>query len=199
MPSNLYNNKVVLASGEVLIDLTADTVDAAHLLSGYKAHDASGAPVTGSCAFDVDSSGATASQSEVLATKTFAKNGSVLTGTMPNNGGVTGTISTKAGEYTIPLGYHDGSGKVSISSTEQAKIIAGNIKAGIEILGVTGNYSGEAVSVRSATATPTFSQQTILPGTGYDYLSQVTVEAIAVTRTENAAGGYTVTIGTAAA
>lgn len=33
--ANTYNSKVVLADGTVLMDLTTDTVDAAHLLSGY--------------------------------------------------------------------------------------------------------------------------------------------------------------------
>ena len=114
---------------------------------------------------------------------------------MVNNGGVTGTITTKAQEYTIPTGYHDGSGKVSIAITEQNKIIASNIKSGVVILGVEGTYTGEAISAQSKTATPTTSSQTILPDTGYDYLSQVTVNAIPYTETLNSAGGYTVTIG----
>ena len=113
---------------------------------------------------------------------------------MPNNGAVTGTISTKAQQYTVPIGYHDGSGKVGISSTEQAKIIASNIKSGIKILGVTGTYSGEGVSAQSKTATPSTASQTILPDTGYDYLSQVTINAIPYTETANAYG-TTVTIG----
>lgn len=121
--------------------------------------------------------------------------GTALTGTMTNNGGVTGTISTKAGEYTIPSGYHDGSGKVKISTTEQNKIIAGNIKSGVSILGVTGTYSGEAVTAQSKTATPSTSQQVILPDQNYDYLSQVTVNAIPYTETLNSAGGYTAEIG----
>ena len=37
---------------------------------------------------------------------------------MKNNGAVKGIISTVAGEYTVPQGYHDGSGKVSIDATE---------------------------------------------------------------------------------
>ena len=193
--ANEYVNKVVLSSGETLIDISSDTITAADLLKNKTAHDKSGAAITGSCTYDSDTTDATASASEILATKTAYVNKAKITGSMTNNGGVTGTISTKAGTYTIPQGYHDGSGSVSISSTEQAKIIATNIKSGIEILGVTGSYSGESVSVRSASATPTFSQQTILPGTGYDYLSQVTVAAIPVTRTDNAAGGVTVTIG----
>lgn len=191
--NNGYINKVVY-DGTTLIDLTSDTITASDLLYGVTAHDASGAPITGSCTYDADTSDATATIAEVLATKTFYKNGQKLTGTMTNNGGVTGTISTVAGEYTIPSGYHDGSGKVSILSTEQAKIIAGNIKSGVEILGVTGTYTGEAISARAATATPSSSQQVILPGDGYDYLSQVTVYAIPYSETLNAAGGYTATI-----
>ena len=190
-----YNSKVVLSTGEVLIDLTADTVAAASLLSGYTAHGADGEPIVGSCTYDADTSDANALAAEILATKTAYVNGVKVTGSMTNRGAVTGVISTVAGSYTIPQGYHDGSGTASIDSTEQAKIIQGNIKAGVEILGVTGTYTGEAISARAATATPTWSSQTILPGTGYDYLSQVTVDAIPISRTLNAAGGYTVTIG----
>lgn len=191
----MANNKVVLSDGTVLIDLTSDTVAASYLLSGYTAHDRSGASITGSCDYDADTSDATAIASEILATKTAYANGSELKGTMPNRGAVTGAISTVAGTYTIAQGYHDGSGTVSIDATEQAKIIAGNIKEGIEILGVTGTYTGEGVTAQSKTATPTFASQTIIPDQDYDYLSQVTVEAISVTYTDNAAGGKTVTIG----
>lgn len=195
---NTYNSKVVLASGEVLIDLTADTIDAAHLLSGITAHDKSGAPITGSCTYDSDTSDDTAAASEILATKTAHARGVQLTGTMPNRGAVAGTISTKAQEYTIPQGYHDGSGKVSIASTEQAKIIAENIREGITILGVEGTMSGsEDMSAQAKSATPTFSSQVIAPDTGYNCLSQVTVAPITVTYSDNAAGGKTVTIGAA--
>lgn len=191
----MANSKVVLSNGTVLIDLTADTVDASHLLSGYTAHGADGEAVTGSCSYDSDTSDDTATAAEILATKTAHARGTALTGTMANNGGVTGTISTKAGQYTIPQGYHDGSGKVSISSTEQAKIIAGNIKSGIVILGVTGTYGGETATAQAKTASPTFATQTITPDSGYDYLSQVTINAISVTYADNSAGGKTVTIG----
>jgi hypothetical protein len=193
MANNQYVNKVIYG-GDTLIDLTGDDVEASDVLSGKKFHLPSGAPGTGTCPYDADTSDATAVAAEILATKTAYKNGSKLTGTMPNKGAVTGTISTKDGQYTVPQGYHDGSGKVSISSTEQAKIIAGNIKSGVQILGVTGSYTGEAISAQTKTATPTTAQQTILPDTGYDYLSQVTVAAIPYTETDNTAGGKTVTI-----
>lgn len=193
---DVYNSKVVLADGTVLIDLTADTVDASHLLSGYTAHGANGAPLTGSCTYDSDTTNDTLTVSEALTGKTFHARGQAYTGTMPNNGAVTGTITTKAQEYTVPQGYHDGSGKVSISATEQAKIIATNIRQGITILGVEGSMSGsEDMHAQAKTVTPTFSSQTISPDSGYNCLSEVTVNAITVTYSDNAAGGKTVTIG----
>lgn len=194
--ANQYNSKVVLASGEVLMDLTADTVDAAHLLSGYKAHDKSGAPITGTCTYDSDTSDDTAAVGEILAGKTAHARGAKLTGTMPNNGAVSGTISTKAGTYTVPQGFHDGSGTVKIAMSEQEKLIPENIRDGITILGVEGTMSGsEDEKPQTKSVTPTFSAQQILPDTGYTCLSQVNVAAITVTYADNAAGGKTVTIG----
>lgn len=95
-----------------------------------------------------------------------------------DNGAVSGTISTKAGQYTVPAGYHNGSGKVQIASAEQAKIIAGNIKSGVSILGVAGSYAGEGVTLQEKTVIPTKSAQTISPDSGYDGLSAVNVGAI---------------------
>ena len=191
---NTYVNKVV--QGETtLIDLTADTITAADLAYGKTAHDRSGAPITGQSTKDSDTSDATATTGEILNGKTAYVAGAKVTGSMPNIGQQTGTISTKAGTVTISQGYHDGSGSVAISSTEQNKIIAENIKDGVVLLGVTGSYTGEGVTAQAKNATPTFSSQTILPDSGYDYLSQVTVAAIPVTRTDNAQGGVTVTIG----
>lgn len=193
--ANEYNNKIVLGDGTVLIDLSGDTADAAHVLSGYTFHDKSGAPVTGTNTYDSDTSEDTAAVAEILAGKTAHARGALLSGTMPNNGAVSGSISTKDGQYTIPQGYHDGAGKVGINANEKAKIIPGNIKAGVELLGVTGTYGGESVNAQAKNATPSFTQQTIQPDTGYDYLSAVTIAAIPVAYADNAAGGKTVTIG----
>lgn len=194
--ANSYVNKVVYG-GQTLIDLTSDTITADKILSGYTAHDKTGAAITGSSTFDSDTSADTAAVAEILATKTAHARGTLLTGTMPNNGSVTGTISTVAGEYTVPQGYHDGSGKVSIAAAEQAKIVAANIRSGVEILGVTGTMSGEeSVSAQTVTVTPSTTQQVVTPDTAqnYNYLAQVTVSAIPYTETDNAAGGKTVTI-----
>ena len=195
MANNQYINKVIFGN-TTLMDLTADTVDASHILSGYTAHDRSGAPIEGSCTYDADTSDATAAATEILDTKTAYVNGVKVTGNMPNRGAVTGAISTVAGTYTIQNGYHDGTGTVAIDSQEQAKIIATNIREGITILGVLGTMSGsEDVHAQSATATPYTTQQVIEPDQDHNYLTEVTVEAISRTDVDNAAGGVTVTIG----
>ena len=196
--ANPYNNKVVLASGEVLIDLTGDTVDAAHVLDGFTFHDKSGAPVTGTCTYDSDTSDDTAAVGEILSGKTAHARGALLTGTMPNNGAQMGSINTKEQEVIIAQGYHDGSGKVSISDDEQAKLIPSNIREGITILGVEGTMSGsESVVAQARSVTPKFTQQVISPEDGYTHLSQVTVYPITVSYSDNSAGGKTVTIGAA--
>lgn len=194
----MANNKIVFGN-EVLIDLTSDTVDVNHLLRGITAHDKSGAIITGECEFDSNTQDADVAAGDILLNRVAYARGNRVEGTMANNGGVTGTITTVAQEFSIPNGYHDGSGKVSIDATEQAKIIAGNIKSGVEILGVTGTLSpAEDVTAQAKTATPYTTEQVILPDDGYDYLSQVTVGAIAYTEADNAAGGKTITIGTVA-
>ena len=185
------NISKVVYGGKTLIDLTSDTVTADKVLSGYTAHDKSGAAITGTCTFDADTGDATAAVAEILSGKTAYVNGNKLTGTMKNNGAVTGTISNKEETYNIPIGYHDGSGIVSISTTEQAKIIATNIRAGVSILGV------EGTKAQAKTATPKTTAQTILPDSaaGYNYLTQVTVNPIPYNESDNAQGGKTVTIG----
>jgi hypothetical protein len=194
--ANEYASKVVLSNGTTIIDLTGDTITAADLLTGVTAHDKSGAPITGTCEYDSDTSEDTAAVSEILAGKTAHARGALLTGTMANNGAQTGNITTKAQQVTIAQGYHDGSGKVSIASAEQAKIIATNIRQGVTILGVEGTMSGsEGVNAQAKSATPSWSQQVISPDTGYTHLSQVTVAAIPIAYSDNAAGGQTVTIG----
>lgn len=186
----------IIYGGEVLIDLTTDSVTADKLLSGITAHDAKGDPIEGTCTFDADTSDANAAAAEILKDRTAYVNGVKRTGTMPNNGGKGGNISTVAGSYIIPQGYADGSGKVSIDSAEQAKLIPANIRSGVTVLGVVGTMSGqEGVKAQSKSATPKTTAQTILPDSGYNYLSQVTVTAIPYNESQNNAGGITVTIG----
>lgn len=190
----------VIYGNRTLIDLTGDTVTASDVINSKKFHNADGTIGTGTCTYDVDSSSATASVGEVLTGKTFAKDGSVLTGTMPNRGSQVGNISTKAGEVSIQQGYHDGSGKVTINATEQAKLIPGNIKNGVQILGVDGSYTGsELIKATTLSATSGIEAQTILPSDlgDYDYFTQVSIAAIPYSEVVNPSGGYTATIGVA--
>lgn len=186
----------VIYGGQTLIDLTADTVVADKLLKGYKAHGADGEVINGACTYDADTQDATATAAEILTGKTAYNKGNKVTGTMKNNGAVSGKISTKTGKYTVPQGYHDGSGTVQIDSTEQAKLIPANIRDGVTVLGVTGTMSpNEGEKAQEKTVTPSTTAQTVVPDSGFTCLSSVTVEAIPYVESDNSAGGVTVTIG----
>lgn len=194
MPETKYNSKIVFY-GETLMDLTGDNVTADKLLSGTTAHDKTGAPVTGTCTFDADTTDATATAAEILVGKTAYKNGQKVTGTMPNKGAVALKVTQKGTPVSIPAGYHDGSGTAGIADTEEAKLIAGNIKSGVEILGVTGTYAGELVNGQKKTVTPAKAQFSVLPDEGYDHLTEVVVNGVPIAYADNPAGGQTVTIG----
>ena len=69
-----------------------------------------------------DVSATTATAPDVLATKVFiAADGTTTTGTMANNGGVSKTLDATTGNqsYTIPAGYHNGNGKVTVVLEEK--------------------------------------------------------------------------------
>lgn len=139
-------NKVIYDE-QVLIDLTGDTVIADKLLKGYTAHGKDGEPVVGTCEFDADTQDATAAVGEILKGKTAYARGTKLDGTMPNNGAVSGEIATKDGNYTVPMGFHDGNGSVGIADSEKTKLVSSNIKSGVQLLGVTGTYTGDGAPI----------------------------------------------------
>ena len=97
-----------------------------------------------------DTASADATSSDILTGVSAYGVSGLISGNMPNNGAVSGTISTKAGTVTVPMGYTSG-GTVQISQTEQAKIIASNIKSGVTILGQAGSLSLPTISQDSTT------------------------------------------------
>lgn len=187
----------VIYAGQTLIDLTNDSVTADKLLDGYTAHGANGEKIEGTCPYDANTKDATATAAEILKGKTAYKNGSKVTGTMPNNGKAELIIETVDETVSIPQGYHDGSGFARIHELEAEKIIPENIREGVYILGVEGTMSGtEDANPQSKTVTPSTAQQEILPDSPtYNYLSSVIVKPIPYNEAANNAGGTTVTIG----
>lgn len=69
-----------------------------------------------------DESSVTAAAGDVLANKVIvAADGTVTTGTMANNGAVSKTLDTTSTSYTVPKGYHSGTGTVKLV-TEQKSV-----------------------------------------------------------------------------
>lgn len=97
-----------------------------------------------------DTAAASAAAGDILTGKSAFGSSGEISGSMANNGSTSGTISTKAGTVTIPAGYTSG-GTVAISSTEQAKIVASNIKSGVTILGQAGSLALPTISQDSST------------------------------------------------
>ena len=97
-----------------------------------------------------DTASANAASADILTGKTAYGASGEVQGSMASNGSTSGTISTKAGTVAIPAGYTTG-GTVSISSTEQSKIVASNIKSGVTLLGVAGSLTLPTIAQDSTT------------------------------------------------
>lgn len=95
-----------------------------------------------------DASETDVAASHVLSGKKFVGTSGQDTGSMANNGATGGTISTKAGTYTIPAGYTSG-GTVSLGGVTDC--VSGNILNGKTILGVQGSLSMPTISQDATT------------------------------------------------
>lgn len=101
-----------------------------------------------------DTTGATAEAADVLSGETaFGANGAI-TGSMPNNGGTGGTITTKGGTVTIPAGYTTG-GTVNLGNVTD--LTAQNLLSGKTVLGVAGTLALPSISQDATTKVLTIS------------------------------------------
>lgn len=95
-----------------------------------------------------DTTGATAEAADVLSGETaFGANGAI-TGSMPNNGSTSGTITTKGGTVTIPAGYTTG-GTVNLGNVTD--LTAQNLLSGKTVLGVAGALTLPTISQDATT------------------------------------------------
>lgn len=96
-----------------------------------------------------------------------------------DNGAVSKKLDTTTTSYTVPAGFHNGSGTVSIELEEKTVTANGDVTptAGKVLSKVTVNVEN-APTLQEKSVTPTKSEQSVTPDEGYDGLSQVTVGAI---------------------
>lgn len=107
----------------------------------------------------VDTSDATATAAQILDGATAYVDGDLVEGTMPNNGAVNKTLTAQEKSYTIPAGYHSGTGSVSISpesktatptkSQQTISPTAGKVLTSVTVEPIPAQY----VDTSSATAT----------------------------------------------
>lgn len=97
-----------------------------------------------------DNSGADAAAADVLSGKKFGGGSGLDTGSMANNGSVSGEIETKAGTVSIPAGYTSG-GTVGIKASAVADLTSATLLQGKEVLGVQGTLALPTISQDSTT------------------------------------------------
>lgn len=181
-------SKCILLKGGGGADLDVITAESGDILDGKVIVDKEGNPLTGSLTL---TGSATASQ--VLNGATFYNTNAKTkeTGTMPNNGAVAPSALGAGGSYTIPVGYHNGSGRVTVQSlatmtasgdATAAQILSGK-KAYVDGTLLTGSMTDRGTQTK--TITPSASAQSYTIPAGYHNGSgKVSVPAVSNLKAE---------------
>lgn len=111
-----------------------------------------------------------ATAADLLSGRTASNASGPITGTMPNRGAVSQTITTQNGSYTVPAGYHNGSGVIRAAF---ANLIASNIRAGVNVGGVVGNLQ----AINYGTVNLSYAPAQWSPPIGVVYNTVVTLPA----------------------
>lgn len=129
---------------EAYLDNIADAIRAkANVSTEYKPSQMAGAIM------DIDTHDthdATASAGDVLTGKTAYIATGKVSGTMPNQGAIAGTIDAENPSYTVPEGYHSGLGTVSadVATTAEFEAYVGRIKKLVpKTITENGTYNAE--------------------------------------------------------
>ena len=150
-----------------------------------------------------DVSSVNAAAGDVLTGKVYVMaDGTVTSGTMPNNGAVSKTLDVTTVTYTIPKGYHSGSGKVtitleekSVTPTKSAQTVtptAGKVLSKVTVAAIPDEY--QDVTAVDAGAADVLAGKTIVDATGKEVAGTMTNNG-AKTSTLNAGGSYTIPAG----
>lgn len=165
--------KKSVSDGKVLV---ASAITGKGVTTAADATFATMASNIGSIMVGIDTSGTTSVAGDILVGKTAGSKGSIITGTMKDNGAVNQSLSAN-GTYTIPAGYHNGSGKVTQNLTTKSAttitpgdtvqtIAAGQYLSGAQTIA--------AVPTETKTVTAGTAAQTVNRTTG-KYMTAVTV------------------------
>lgn len=84
------------------------------------------------------------------------KSGTIISGSIADNGAKNYTISSVDDLIYIDEGYHNGNGTIQLSATEKTNLIASNIKKGVTILGVTGTYEPKNINISVSSSYSTY-------------------------------------------